>query len=246
MASHKSVGRGDAHAPGVIADYAEFTEAAAPGTPASGFVRAYTKTDGKFYIKDDAGLETDITGGGGGSGAMTLISSVTTSGSQSTIAFSSISGAYNHLLLLGMVRTDRAAQTTRIGIQVGNSSLDTGSNYVYYVQQEGNDADVSLSSSDGATAGDLARYTFPAGSATANRFGTLRIWIPEYTNTAFHRNIHSDARVNAHTDTDRYLHGHGITTWTNAADAIDIISLASLEASDDFADGSIVRLYGII
>ena len=66
MASHKDVGRGDAHAPGVIADYAEFTEAAAPGTPASGLVRMYTKTDGKAYIKDDAGTETDITGAGGG------------------------------------------------------------------------------------------------------------------------------------------------------------------------------------
>lgn len=45
-------------------------EIAAPTTPASGFVAIYPKADGKLYIKDDTGLETDLTaaGGGGGSG----------------------------------------------------------------------------------------------------------------------------------------------------------------------------------
>lgn len=43
----------------------EFGEAAAPGTPASGIVRLYAKTDGLLYSKDDAGAETVVTGGGG-------------------------------------------------------------------------------------------------------------------------------------------------------------------------------------
>lgn len=46
--------------------YLEFAEAAAPGTPASGVVRIYAKTDGSLYQKDDAGLETGLAGGGGG------------------------------------------------------------------------------------------------------------------------------------------------------------------------------------
>ena len=37
--------------------YLEYAEAAAPGTPASGIVRIYAKTDGKLYSKDDAGAE---------------------------------------------------------------------------------------------------------------------------------------------------------------------------------------------
>lgn len=41
-------------------------EIAAPSTPASGKVAVYAKSDGKLYIKDDAGTETDLTGGGGG------------------------------------------------------------------------------------------------------------------------------------------------------------------------------------
>lgn len=44
--------------------YLEFGEAAAPGTPASGIVRIYAKSDGSLYQKDDAGTETGLAGGG--------------------------------------------------------------------------------------------------------------------------------------------------------------------------------------
>lgn len=40
-------------------------EMAAPSTPASGKVAVYAKSDGKLYIKDDAGTETDLTTTGG-------------------------------------------------------------------------------------------------------------------------------------------------------------------------------------
>ena len=46
---------------GGVAGFVEFAEGTAPGTPASGYLRAYTKTDGKLYIKDDADVETDLT-----------------------------------------------------------------------------------------------------------------------------------------------------------------------------------------
>lgn len=41
-------------------------EQSAPGTPASGFVAIYPKSDGLWYGKDDAGVETALSGGGGG------------------------------------------------------------------------------------------------------------------------------------------------------------------------------------
>jgi len=50
--------------------YDEFTEIVTPATPAANIIRIYAKDDGagtsRFYILDDAGLETDLTGGGGG------------------------------------------------------------------------------------------------------------------------------------------------------------------------------------
>jgi hypothetical protein len=51
----------------------EFAEAAAPGTPASGIVRIYAKTDGLLYSKDDAGTETVVTGGGAVGGALAYV-----------------------------------------------------------------------------------------------------------------------------------------------------------------------------
>ena len=45
-------------------DHLEVTEIAAPSTPATGKVAVYAKTDGKLYIKDDTGTETDLTSGG--------------------------------------------------------------------------------------------------------------------------------------------------------------------------------------
>jgi hypothetical protein len=52
----------------VVSDAGVITlpEVAAPSTPAAGTVHIYAKSDGHLYIKDDAGTETDLTGGGGG------------------------------------------------------------------------------------------------------------------------------------------------------------------------------------
>lgn len=50
----------------IITDAGALTvpEIAAPSTPAAGTIHIYAKSDGKLYIKDDAGLETDITSTG--------------------------------------------------------------------------------------------------------------------------------------------------------------------------------------
>lgn len=53
--------------------YLEFGEAAAPGTPAAAVSRIYVKADGLFYSKDDAGVETLMSGGSGGAVATDAI-----------------------------------------------------------------------------------------------------------------------------------------------------------------------------
>jgi hypothetical protein len=51
----------------LIDDYLDINEESAPGTPASGKVRMYVKSDAKLYKKDDAGTEVQLlqTGDGG-------------------------------------------------------------------------------------------------------------------------------------------------------------------------------------
>lgn len=58
-------------------------EAAAPGTPASGKVVTYAKTDGKMYSKDDAGVET-LMSAGAGSAALVGASVIWTNASNYT------------------------------------------------------------------------------------------------------------------------------------------------------------------
>jgi hypothetical protein len=58
--------------------FLDATEAAAPATPASGFVRLYAKSDGRIYSKDDGGVEYgpfDAAGGGGG-GPLLLVDDI--------------------------------------------------------------------------------------------------------------------------------------------------------------------------
>lgn len=68
-----------------------FPEAAAPGTPASGNVVLYAKTDGFLYSKDDAGTETQL--GGSGGGTVTDVSVVTANGFAGSVATSTTTPA---------------------------------------------------------------------------------------------------------------------------------------------------------
>ena len=47
----------------VITDYEDFTNVAAPATPASGKLRVYSKTDNKLYKKDSSGIEVQVGSG---------------------------------------------------------------------------------------------------------------------------------------------------------------------------------------
>src|SRR3990167_5525813 len=49
----------------------DFDEGAAPATPAAADVRIYAKADGLMYSKDDAGVETLMSGGAGGGSVAT-------------------------------------------------------------------------------------------------------------------------------------------------------------------------------
>jgi hypothetical protein len=71
--------------------YLDAAEAAAPGTPASGKVRLYAKTDGRIYSKDDAGNEFGPFDAAGGGGYATITSggTHTTSGGFEYYAFTS-------------------------------------------------------------------------------------------------------------------------------------------------------------
>ena len=75
-----------------IGDFLEFTEAAAPSTPATGFARLYAKSDGRIYSMDEGGTEYgpfDAAGPGGGTPAVVSGGTETDDGTHQWNAFTS-------------------------------------------------------------------------------------------------------------------------------------------------------------
>ena len=113
----------------VIDGYADIDEEAAPGTPASGKVRFYAKTDQKLYTKDSSGIEREVGSGASGSGEKNYVTNPS--------AIAAITGwtAVNDLVV---ARTTTAAElpreyTTATGIKI-TADADTQSvaDYVYF------------------------------------------------------------------------------------------------------------------
>jgi hypothetical protein len=87
-----TLGLGAADSPSFVnlnlTGYGQLPEISTPVTPDPNFLRFYAKDDGagtsRFYIVDDAGLETDLTGGGGGATTLDALLDVTLSGTPYT------------------------------------------------------------------------------------------------------------------------------------------------------------------
>lgn len=211
-------------------------QASAPTTPATGFWRVYAKSDG-LYIVDDAGTETgplSANGGGGGAG-LELVSEVEVTGAvQTNIDFSSIDQTGTHLMIMAMLRTDRVATQDQLGMQVGNTTLDTGANY----DSDNFDTTGASTLTSGDTKAHPVRFGIAGGSETTGVFGFALIEIPFYTNTNFHKVITGYGGFTSGTNGRR---AEGTSRWASTA-AIDEIRLFST-GGDDFEIGSIARLY---
>jgi len=223
--------------------YAKFEDRTTdPATPAAGEGLVYVK-DGKLHTKDDAGtvVEYGTGGGGGGDGALTLLDTVTL-GSDGTITFTSISGGYNDLVLVGLLRDDDAAETVNsIQMRVGNGTVDTGSNYGYFTYSARGDNTGNVSSSSNSATAAFVGRTCVANGATAGRFTPVRIELFEYANTAVYRQYLAVAADWRALGNNRHSHASG--EWQNTTDAINIVQLLG-DAGGSFKAGSKVRLYG--
>ena len=102
-----------------------------------------------------------------------------------SVAWSSIPASYDHLLIKMSARSsDTAGSTATLTdseLQMGNGSVDTGTNY----------SDTVLGAYGGATPwstrstgqDSIQRIWIPSDSTTTGSFSTTNIWIPHYTGT---------------------------------------------------------------
>lgn len=155
----------------------------------------------------------------------TPIATTTTSGSQTSYTFSSIPSTYTDLILVCNVSADVA---TSVQIQVGNGSVDTGSNYSWtYV----------LGNGSTAVSGRASNSTYYLGGDLATSVSTDITQFFNYSNTTTNKTVlarGSAAALNTYAT---------VGLWRSTA-AINTIKVY-LETPRYFIPGSTFTLYGI-
>jgi hypothetical protein len=180
-------------------------------------------------------VEYGVMGGGGGSGALTLISAQTLSSPAASVTFSAIPGTFTDLILSCTARSANSSQTSAFRIQF---NTDTGANYFW---------SFVLGTNGGVSAGNASTDTsifagnMPAASTVASYAGNSVITISLYAG-AFTKMLSSidTALTNAIGGSNVQQ----ITTsgyWNNTA---AITSITVMTDMGNFVAGSVFELFG--
>jgi hypothetical protein len=176
--------------------------------------------------------------GGGGGGGLVLIEEIVLGSAAASVTFSAIPGTLKDLLIVYQARSSRSSTGAGFRIRVGDSSVDTGSNYIYNTVQTGAAGGTGNSTSG---TGILTSYGSMTGdTATADFRGGGLIWFIDYADTSFHRQVNMTGGRHAGADVSiTEMAG----AWKNTADVIDTIELAERDGNNLLA-GSRFALYG--
>lgn len=174
--------------------------------------------DSSTYLRGDGTWSTPP---GGGSGAITAIDEVELASDAASISFSAIPATYKDLLIVGELRTDRAATGDAVDLRVGNGTVDSGSNYREHRSLINQSASVSALESETSSTVLCALAT--GASADAGSFGLLQLEILRYIDTTRYRHITFLSSMIADTTNTGTLQGSA--AWKNTASAIDIVTL---------------------
>lgn len=162
----------------------------------------------------------------------TPIATTTLSSDQSSVTFSSISGSYTDLVIVGSVRS---STTDTLLLRCGNGSVDTGSNYSLTVLKgNGSSASSARRSSASEFYADYAAYA-PSAAST---FAPLLINFNDYSNTTTYKTMLSRAN-NAAAGVDAI-----VGLWRSTS-AINILEF-KYSSGVNIASGSTFTLYGIL
>ncbi len=169
----------------------------------------------------------------GASGAWTLLST-TTNGSNADFDVASISGAYNDLCIVLMVRGSGSFSGDNARLRFNNDSTSGHYGYVDQTVSASSTSVVTTASDTGIRLGNI-----PGNSATANYFGHIEVMILGYASTTWVKGSYGVVR-------DLNAGGNLIDTtvglWQSTA-AINRIQVAALNGGG-FLTGSQMRIYG--
>jgi hypothetical protein len=162
------------------------------------------------------------------------IATVTLSGNQATVSFTSIPSTYQHLQIRAIARTDRAGTGDAVKMTVNS---DTGSNYSAHQL-------FGIGSTTGAGAQTNAALIFierfSGATATSGIFGAVVIDILDYKNTDKFTTVRAFGGVDLNGDGQIHLNT-GLYRNTNAITSISFTP----NVGTNFVQHSSFALYGI-
>lgn len=208
----------------------------APNVPASSvclaflYIPANLTTLASTHITDKRVVQPPA------SGAFSLISSQTLSGSVVSVTFSSISASYTHLQLRFVARSDRVAQVIdQLRLRMNG---DTGVNYSYELNESLGVAAPATTRSLGDSSIMLARL--PAASSTASDYavGTVDHYLYAST-TPLKAVTYQAGKIDTSDDARSTV---GLGQWANTA---AVTSLTLFAQNGNLVSGSRFDLYGI-
>jgi hypothetical protein len=161
-------------------------------------------------------------------------------GSATMIDVTSISSSYDHLYLMGSLRSDKAA-TTRTNAEIRFNG-DTGTNYdTVHIYSGGGNVTPTGYKQNGVDSFDDIECA--AASCLADTFSSFEMWIYNYSNTTHMKQC---LLLSSTPDNDAAEHKGGIKVtagvWSSTA-AIDRINM--FVGTDNFVQYSSLTIYGI-
>ncbi len=173
----------------------------------------------------------------GGGGAWTQLSQIVTSGSQATVDFTSISGAYNTLVVIFQAQATLAGTSSSLHYLLVNNDTTSG-NYTT-TQRIGAQNGGQFNTTVSPSAQGMFVSTIPnVGNTSLCVEG--QVWFPYYAGTTFTK------RMNTQSGTEDTTNGATILNasarWKSTA-AITRLTFGTDGTA--FTDGSIYTLYGV-
>lgn len=167
------------------------------------------------------------------------IAEITLASDAAQIDIPNIPATYSHLMVIGMLRSTRAGQTTDNVLVVINGDA-TNANYD---QRQIQSASIGENLGSGGTANTRALGTCTGATSPAGTFGTLQLSIPAYSSTTKRKVLQAETRAWRDRNTGGAVMTDVMIGWASTAAINQLTILPSV--GPNFLAGSSVSVYGV-